>query len=74
MRVCCDFERALNTFANIHFRADIKADLERTEAATVLTSTTKREIDIAKKPPPPWHLPCENILEVFTFRGHTYHT
>lgn len=27
MCICCDFERALNAFANIHFRADIKAIL-----------------------------------------------
>lgn len=80
--VCGDFQRALNTFANIHFRAAIlKPFGEHTEPATVPTSTIKREIDIAKRikplpppPPPPWHLPCENILEVFTFRGHTYHT
>lgn len=76
MCVCCDFERALNTFANIHFRADIKA-----VSNTVLCQHQQPNAELTlrvKKPPPlpspPWHLPCENILEVFTFRGHTYHT
>lgn len=53
--VSCDFERALNTFANIHFRADIKAVSNIVECGTerhsnrVPTSTTERGIDIARK-------------------------